>query len=108
MNNENTERLLNLIYENPELPVIPFVDGEITCGEDGGWWIASIGYSRVDEYCIFEDRYFFKSEIDDLIDALMCYLPNEKEAKRSAEKLSDWHKAIIVNIDLPEVEEWNT
>ncbi len=44
----NIDKLLDLIKDNPELPVIPMVDGEIP-GDDCGYWIADWGLSRIDE-----------------------------------------------------------
>lgn len=44
--NKQTEKLLNLIKENPELRVVPFVYNEI-CQSDYSYWIASFGDSEV-------------------------------------------------------------
>lgn len=38
----NIDKLIELIKENHELPVIPMVDGEIP-GDERGYWIADWG-----------------------------------------------------------------
>lgn len=35
MKNKNIAELLKLIQENPDLPVIPMVDGEAVCDDSG-------------------------------------------------------------------------
>lgn len=52
---QNRERLFTIMRENPDLPVIPFVDGEIVAGDDFGSWMGSWGASHVDEYLFPED-----------------------------------------------------
>ena len=34
----NWEELFRLMQENPDLPVVPMVDGEIV-GDDSGYWV---------------------------------------------------------------------
>lgn len=75
----NIDKLLKLVKENSELPIIPMVDGEIP-GDDCGYWIADWGQSRIDEYLISKDRVFFKSD-DDVFDVLERFLPDEEFAK---------------------------
>ena len=53
----NTEKLLQLVQENPELPIVPMVDYEVV--DDGyGWWVGSFGRCSVGEYALFYERYF--------------------------------------------------
>ena len=101
----NIDKLLDLIKENPELPVIPMVDGEIP-GDDCGYWIADWGQSRIDEYLISNERVHFKSD-DDVFDVLERFLPTEEyenlpndesKCRPYYDKLP-WIKAIVVNIE---------
>ena len=39
---QNREELFRLMRENPDLPVVPMVDGEI-CGDDSGYWCGGMG-----------------------------------------------------------------
>lgn len=107
---ENRDYLFKLMQENPELPVIPFVDSGIPA-DDSGYWLGSWGAAHVDEYlfCSKSSSVLFKSD-DDVFDALERFLP-QKEFEELPESESDcrptydalpWIKAIIVYIDLPE------
>ena len=53
----NIEKFLNLIKENPTLPVVPMVDYEVV-GDEWGRWMGSFGYSEIGEYALYEDRYY--------------------------------------------------
>ena len=108
---ESRDYLFKLMRENPELPVIPFVDGEIVAGDDFGTWMGSWGVSCTDEYLIPPDDrpMIFKSD-DDVFDTLEQCLPeaefealpeNESECRPFYDALP-WVKAIIVNINLPD------
>lgn len=105
---KNREELFKLMRENPELPVIPMVDGEIP-GDDCGYWLGSWGQAQVDEYLEAGDRFLFKSD-DDVFDALERYMTceefgalpsSESECRPYYEKLP-WKKAIVVYIVLPD------
>ena len=103
--------LLKFISENPELPIVPMVDGEIP-GEDCGRWLGAWGHARVDGYLLIhnKEKVAFKSD-DDIFEVLECCLSDE-ELKKLPDATEEcrlyydalpWTKAIIVNIDLPEV-----
>ena len=118
------EELLQLIKENPELPVIPMVDGDL-CGGEYGRYFGEIGFCQIGEYVVCDERVYFDREefIEDLYDwndedlckhfGFVPYLPNEFTtwANKVAEKKIDdylqtvanrvFKPAIIVNIDIP-------
>ncbi|MCD8195917.1 MAG: hypothetical protein LUE24_01875 [Lachnospiraceae bacterium] len=104
---ENTAELMRLIRENPELPILPFVDGEIPA-DDGGYWLGEWGEARVDEFLLpnKSEYYLFKSD-DDVFDALERCLPYEEYEKlpeseeecRPLYEALPWTKAIIVYIN---------
>lgn len=73
---KNREELFKLMQENPELPVVPMVDGEIP-GDDCGYWLGSWGQAQVDEYLEAGDHFLFKSD-DDVFDALERYMTCEE------------------------------
>lgn len=107
---QNREELFRLMKENPDLPVVPMVDGEIA-RDDCGYWMASWGRSHVDEYliCDYAERIVFKSDDDvfgTLEDYLSCddfeKLPNVESECRPIYDELPWKKAIIVYIELPE------
>lgn len=103
-------KLFKLMEENPDLPVIPMVDGEIP-GDDCGYWLGAWGNVRIDDYLLVSNRdlVVFKSD-DDVFDVLeRCLsddeferLPESEEECRPIYDALPWTKAIIVNIDLIE------
>lgn len=106
---KNRDELFRLMKENPDLPVIPMVDGEI-CFDDYAYYLGVWGPVSVDEYLICK-RYgyvAFKSD-DDVFDVLEKYLTDEEFAKlpESENKCRPyydnlpWIKAIIVKIITP-------
>lgn len=107
---ENRNELFRLMQENPDLPVVPMVYGEI-CGDDSGYWMAGWGISRVDEFllCEREERVAFKSD-GDVFGALEDYLsyddfdklPELESECRSIYDALPWKKAIIVYIETAE------
>lgn len=108
--NEKTARLLELVKENPELPIVPMVDAEIVCGDDFGTYMGGFGAARVDSYIIDPHNMVqFKSD-DDVIDVLeRCLSEAEFDALPEAESecrpiydALPWKEAIIVDICLPD------
>ena len=72
----NTEKFIQLVKENPDLPVVPMVDCEVV-SEDYGWWVGSFGRCDVGEYALFYERYFddredFKEFYYDYNDDELC------------------------------------
>ena len=104
-----TKVLVELINENPELPVITMVDAEIVCDDSYGRWYSSIGCSRVDEYVIYKKLYcdtkniIYKSDIIEIEEDLQERDEEltDEQAKEKALSL-DWKRAIFLNIDLPD------
>lgn len=104
---ENITALLELIKENPDLPIAPMVSGEIA-GDDCGYWMADLGYARVDEYliCNKSDYLALRSD-EDVFDTLERYLdgekfdalPEDEDACREVYDNLPWTKAIIVWIE---------
>ena len=114
MKNKNIAELLKLIQENPDLPIIPMVDGEAVC-DDSGYWVAAWGKAVIEEFIINPKHgdMMFKSD-DDVFDTLEKWLSaeefeklpeDEAECRQYYEKLP-WKKAILVYIDPAESEEW--
>lgn len=104
---KNAETLLRLVQENPDLPVVPMVDGGVAW-DDSGYFMAAFGAAEVDKYIVSrqDDRIYFKSD-DDVFDVLEHVLSDEEfnalpqteaECRPYFEALP-WIKAIIVYID---------
>lgn len=56
--NEKTQTLLNLVKENPDLPIVPMVDYEVVCDDGCCRWMGSFGYAHVGEYACFNERFY--------------------------------------------------
>lgn len=67
--NDNIKKLLTLIDENPELPIVCMVESDIV-GDDYGRWMAQIGWSDVAEYASYNERFYDNREefIEDYYD----------------------------------------
>ncbi len=55
--NEKTQKLIELIKENPDLPIIPMVYYEVV-GEDYGNWVGRFSTCYVGEYTLFYEKYY--------------------------------------------------
>jgi hypothetical protein len=112
---KNVNDLLQLIKENPELPILPIVDGEIVSNDDSNFFVGSWGESRIDYYWYDDDEMIYSKEndfetlVEDIIDTDNNYDENfgllnneqkEKEAIKIVEKYN-WVKCIFVSINLP-------
>lgn len=105
---KNIEKLIELMNDNPDLPVVPMVETEVVGADTYSRWIASFGDCRVSDFYIGEERVY--TDKDDLVEELVeneyfdLDKPDEEIwqiAEKRANKLMK--KAIIVNIDLPNV-----
>lgn len=105
--NKNTEELLWLVKENPELPVVPMVSGLIA-EDSNNYWLGCFSRAQVDSYLLGKrsHRVWFKSE-DEVFDVLEDYLeyddleklPDDEEGCRPYYEALPWVKAIIVYIE---------
>lgn len=74
--NDNIKILLDLIKENPELPIICMVDSDIV-SEDYGRWMAQIGHCEVGDFATYNERFYddregFKEDYYDHNDEILC------------------------------------
>lgn len=104
---KQTSKLIELVNENPGLPIIPMVDGGIP-GDDSGYWLGVFGYAAVDEFVIsLSNLVMFKSDDDVFATLEHCLtdeefekLPETEEECRPFYDALPWTKAIIVYIDV--------
>lgn len=68
---EKLTQLLELMQANPELPVIPCVDGDVVSGDEYYCWLGSWGESAVQEFVIGRERTYYRedgiSEMNDVL-----------------------------------------
>jgi hypothetical protein len=60
-------KLIKLIEENPDLPIVPMVDSEVVA-DDGGYWLGKWGRCEVTEY--YQGREYIHFRDDDEEDVL--------------------------------------
>lgn len=112
------EQLLNLVAQNPALPIVPMVEGEV-CGDEYGRYVGEFGDCRIGEYALMDDMVYFDKEhfVEDLFSAnddMLCEafgyrFAEPTEGDEAAERRLDnflyaiadkvFQPAIIVNID---------
>lgn len=100
--------LIDLIKENPELPIYAWVDGEV-CADSCGYWLGQFGnaeireYAKVETYGWEERDYVFKDDYDEYLDYLTTRNEDmtDEVAKRIISKL-DYKKAIFVYVNTPD------
>lgn len=106
----NIEQLLQLIKDNPDLPVVPVVDSEVVEDDYDRYWFGKWGQSEVTEYYSGRKHTYFKDDdIEDILrdlDGCKCccdpqgrdiYNLSDDEWKRLYESLP-WVKCIAVYI----------
>lgn len=105
---ENVKTLLNLVKENPDLPIVPMVESEVVAGDDYTTWLGSFGKAEIDHVWNNGERiYFMNHDYEELIQDILDDLPlniDEETAEATAtdavEKY-EWVKSIVVQIGLP-------
>lgn len=53
----DNKKLIELIQQNPDLPVVPMVDSEV-CDDIYGWYMGTITTAKVGEYAHYGDRWY--------------------------------------------------
>lgn len=107
----NTETLLNLIKENPDLPVVPLVDSEVVADDYYNWWLAAWGRAEIKEIYVGRERIHIKDEDDEeevLCDMVGCkysMTPDGRDVYDLTDEEWDalyksipWTKCIVVRI----------
>lgn len=101
-----TRELFELIRNNPDLPILPFVDSEIVADDDYMRWIGSWGSSHIIEYIMVEMYNDYPKMVErgetERYEEFLLDQGWSDEAVEEHIKNIEWIKAIAVNIDLPE------
>lgn len=106
---EKITELLELIEENPDLPIVPMVDGEIVGDDSCARWMGSWGGCHIGEYLMGEDHMHYRDNEDNgEIEAVLseeygydAFAGMDDETAKRAYMEMPWIRAIIVAIDLP-------
>lgn len=107
----NFEKLLELVRNNPGLPVIPFVGSDIVADDSFRYWHASWGDCELTKYLIGEQgTYLFnptsRFAIEDCLPdpGFLPYIEEIPEDDKELERLYrslPWRDAIIIHIETP-------
>lgn len=105
---ENGNALLEMIKENPKLPVLPFVATECCFDDNYNYWMAEWGEARVSKYYVSNEMVYSYEDYDFLVEKWMddnfedYPTLTDDELKEKAEKIVnayDWKDAILVWIN---------
>lgn len=102
---KNLRELFTLISENPDLPILPWVDSDIVSDDGYMRWQGSWGSSHIVEYIMVEmyndyPEMIEKDDTERYENYLYDHGFSEEEIQEHIKNI-DWIKAIAVNIDLP-------
>ena len=102
--------IIKLIEENPDLPVVPMVDGEVVGDDSYQYWLGKWGRREVTEYYLGREKVHFRDDDqeDVLMDMVGCKYCRDQQG-RDIYDLSDaewdalyksipWTKCIAVYI----------
>lgn len=106
------QQLLELIRDNPNLPVVPLVSGEIA-GDDYGYWLGAWDDAFLSEYIMTREGDILFARDGDVYGDLEKYLsindfdalPEDDAECRQIWGRLPWREAIIVLIDPPKGKE---
>lgn len=105
--NTKLAQLLDLMKENPHLPVVPMIESEVVADDTYGTWMGSWYNSSLDKYYKGEERIYFYDECD-MEDLLVetkgwDWMETSSEAEDlEAYRSLPWVKCIVVYITTPE------
>ena len=109
-----TEELLKLIKENPDLPIVPMVDGEVVGDDCYRYWLGIFEGSKIEEIYTGREYTHIKDEDDEedvLNDLVGCKYGCDPQGRDIYDDLSDdewkalyesipWTKCIVVYIGI--------
>lgn len=99
----NRQKLIMLVANNPELPVIPMVSYDCVA-DDCGYWLSRFGNVEIGEIYVGEEKVYIRDKddwndiFDDISTAWEVANLSDEEAEKKVDSL-DWKKGIIVYIE---------
>lgn len=105
--NPHLAQLLDLMKQNPHLPIVPMVDSEVVADDTWGYWMGSWSTATVDKYYNGDERIYFYDERDmeDLLVEVKgwdWYDDASDEDLLEVYRALPWVKCIVVYITTPE------
>lgn len=114
---ERVNELFDLIKANPDLPIVPIVNGDLVC-DVGGYWLGGWGSAHIDKYYIHDGEYLEYGgkypDTTDIFERVFDFdeygidddMSDEEADRIMKEKVENlpWIEAIMIYIDIPESE----
>lgn len=104
-----SKELIELIKDNPDLPIFAWVNGEL-CADSYGYWLGQFNsasiheYTRVEPYDCFDKDFIFKDDYVDYLEYMLEKEENIDMTEEEAIKIIEsfvYKKAIFVYVDEP-------
>lgn len=108
LTNTKLAQLLDLMQQNPHLPVVPMVDAEVVADDEYGFWLGSWDRASLDKYYKGDERIYFYDECDmeDLVAEVKGWdwydEASDKDVLEAYRSLP-WIECIVVYITTPDV-----
>lgn len=99
----NLQKFLELVADNPELPVIPIVPSKCVA-DDCGYWLYRFRKVDIGEIYVHDEKVYIrdKDDWDSILDKVFAFdeIENlsDEEAKKKVDNLN-WKKGIVVYIE---------
>lgn len=99
----NRQKLIMLVANNPELPVIPMVSYDCV-SDDRGYWLSRFGKVSIEEIYAYDEKVYVRSEDDwdSILEDIFAFEEienlSDEEAKKKIDSLG-WKKGIVVYIE---------
>lgn len=106
LKNENIRELLRLMYEYPDLPVIPWVSSDVVADDDHNYWAGDFSRPYVEQYWEGPSGTVYTHNGCDM-DTVLCEalgteayeaISSEQEENKAFESLP-WKTAIVIYIE---------
>ena len=97
---QKAEQLLNLIRENPDLPIVPMVDNDVVGYGNYGYWLGKWGEAEVTEYYLGEDEVHFRNEDEEIVlmDLKGCEFGSDPQGRDICDLSNEEWKALYESI----------
>jgi hypothetical protein len=86
MDNKNNKELIEVVKNNPDLPIIPATHYEVVA-EDWGYWCGEIREVKVDYYYLAEEMWY--AGVDEIRDQLQTEHENDQECELMSDEEFD-------------------
>lgn len=114
---EINSKFIELVRQNPNLPILAWVNYEVCCDDEYSHWLGEIQHTSIEEYVAIEkygeDRIFTKDDVSELIDYYMDEYFQEPEYENMSDEEYEqywtnyvnnleWKKAIFIWVETPD------